>query len=138
MHHRFCASILLCLVAVRPAPAEHPPLPDLSGCWSGRWLSCTTGHQGPLHATICRIDEGHYCAEFRGRFFLILPFRYRVMLNVVGQEGGKVLLAGQKDMGRRYGVFTYCASADCCEFAADYFSCKDQGNFFLCRTCCGK
>ncbi len=36
------------------AAPEFAPL-SLAGCWSGSWLSCTTGHKGPMQATFCQI-----------------------------------------------------------------------------------
>lgn len=105
---------------------------DLSGHWTGTWQSDTTGHHGPLRCTLTRIDDSHYRADFAGRFFKILPFRYSVDLEVM-QEGDLVLLAGDHTLGRRLGVFHYDAEATCTDFVATYSSCKDQGTFTLSR-----
>jgi hypothetical protein len=107
---------------------------DLSGTWSGRWDSLSTGHTGPLNANFTRINESQYQVDFRGRFFKLIPFRYSVVLNVV-EEGETVRLSGDNYLGRRYGWFHYDAvvAGDC--FTANYTSCKDDGQFRLTRCC---
>ncbi|HUE72995.1 MAG TPA: hypothetical protein VMP01_19070, partial [Pirellulaceae bacterium] len=94
---------------------------DLSGSWSGRWDSLSTGHTGPLNANFTRINESQYQVDFRGRFFKLIPFRYSVVLNVV-EEGETVRLSGDNYLGRRYGWFHYDAvvAGDC--FTANYTS----------------
>jgi hypothetical protein len=104
---------------------------DLSGTWSGYWISDSTGHRGPLNCTLTRLDDTAYRADFSGRFFKILPFRYSVQLDVV-QDGDTVQLAGVHQLGRR-GDFHYHAEADAAEFVANYSSCKDAGRFVLSR-----
>jgi len=126
-------------VALRPARAEEPAAPvSLSGHWEGTWQDCLTGHDGPLQADFCRLDETCYEVEFRGRFFKVIPFRYSVVLRVVGEEDDKLLLAGSSDLGRRQGTFHYHAEATDCCFTAWYKSCKYQGRFDLkrCTRCC--
>ncbi|MEX2026906.1 MAG: hypothetical protein WEH44_06385 [Pirellulaceae bacterium] len=107
---------------------------DLSGAWSGRWDSLSTGHSGPLNANFTRINESQYQVDFRGRFFKLIPFRYSVVLDVV-EEGETVRLSGDNYLGRRYGWFHYDAvvAGDC--FTANYSSCKDDGQFRLTRCC---
>ena len=106
---------------------------DLSGHWSGHWISCTSGHKGPLHADFCKICETKYRVTFKGRFFVIFPFRYQVMLNVVSDDGEHVTLAGTSYLGRIYGTFRYNATATCTDFVSRYDSCKDDGKFVLHR-----
>lgn len=107
---------------------------DLSGSWSGSWVSSKTGHKGPLHAEFSRIDATSYQVDFRGRFFKIMPFRYSVVLSVV-EEGDTVRLAGDSYLGRLFGWFHYDAVADAGSFTANYSSCKDDGQFCLSRCC---
>lgn len=114
---------------------------DLSGFWRGGWESYNTGHCGPLKASFCKICDDQYSVIFRGRFFKIIPFRYAVVLNVVGEEDGKVKLAGSNYIGRRFGTFDWEAEATETEFVARYTSCRYVGEFSLCRcstcpTCC--
>jgi hypothetical protein len=109
---------------------------DLSGCWSGGWYSCSNGHRGPLQASFCRLDNGDYVVEFRGRFLLnLIPFRYSVTLNVVEETEDHVQLRGQSYLGRLAGTFYYDATATGDEFRADYSSCNDNGYFWLQRCC---
>jgi hypothetical protein len=108
---------------------------DLSGAWSGRWMSCTTGHNGPLRATFCRLDAAHYEVNFRGRFFKVFPFRYSVVLRVVYEDAYTTRLQGSSYLGRMFGTFYYDATVSGCEFNANYRSCKDHGWFRMTR--CG-
>ena len=106
---------------------------DLSGSWSGQWYSCSSRHHGPLKANFCKVDDSSYQVSFKGRFFKIVPFRYSVTLNVVSDDGGTVKLAGSNYLGRMFGTFTYQATSTETKFKANYFSCKDNGRFELCR-----
>lgn len=110
---------------------------DLTGHWTGQWISCTSGHQGPLQADFCRIDDGRYRVTFRGRFCAIIPFRYEVTLRVVSDDGENVTLAGSSYLGRIYGTFTYRATATATSFVSRYDSCRDDGKFVLrrCGSC---
>ncbi len=107
---------------------------DISGCWSGSWVSCKSGHKGPLNATICKIDETHYSAHFKGRFLKIVPFRYSVTLRVV-EEGDVMKLQGSSYLGRIMGTFHYTAFVSGGKFDATYTSCKDHGKWVM--TQCG-
>lgn len=119
----------LLLAVASPAPAV-----DLSGSWTGRWESTSTGHAGPLRATFRPCGEGRWAVDFSGRFFKIFPFRYSVTLRVIedGEEG--VTLAGSSWLGRMFGTFCYRAEADACRFEAHYTSKKDTGVFRLKRA----
>jgi hypothetical protein len=110
---------------------------DLSGCWEGRWESCSSGHQGPLNARFCKLDDTHYRVYFSGRFFKVFPFHYSVTLVVTGQDGDTLHLSGSSYLGRMFGTFHYNARATSCSFVADYTSCKDRGRFILHRSCGG-
>src|SRR5688572_12178754 len=81
---------------------------DLSGSWSGRWDSQSTGHTGPLKAEFTRIDDSQYQVDFRGRFLKLVPFRYSVVLTAV-DEGDTVRLSGDNYLGRMFGWFHYDA-----------------------------
>ena len=121
----------LCGILVSASSAQAV---DLSGSWSGYWISDSTGHRGPLRCNFTLLDNGTYQARFSGRFLKVIPFRYSVDLNVV-QDGDTVILAGEQVLGRRLGTFHYDAQATCDEFVANYSSCKDQGRFVLTRCC---
>ena len=125
--------VILCVLTFGAAQA--PVGPDLSGCWSGRWSNCNNTHTGPLHATFCKCEGDSYRVNFHGRFFKLIPFRYSVVLNVTKREADKVYLAGESNLGKLFGTFTYTAEATNDHFDAHYSSCKYQGTFDLKRCC---
>jgi len=134
------AVILAIALAAISALASSSVAADLSGCWQGTWESCTSGHQGPLNATFCRISPTQYDVRFSGRFFKLIPFHYSVTLNVESENENSTTLAGSHDLGRLVGTFTFRANATASSFVANYSSCKDQGKFTLSRCCssCGQ
>lgn len=115
-----------------PAAVAAAPVPDLSGAWSGTWLSSSTGHDGPLKARFHRVDATHYDVHFRGRFCKLIPFCYRVTLCVAGCQNGCVTLTGSKRLPI-FGTFTIRASANCNQFTARYSSSEDCGIFRMSR-----
>lgn len=125
--------VLLSCTAGANAGESSCPAPDLSGKWpTGRSRSESSGHNGPLQASFCKIDETHYRVQFRGRFARIVPFRYTVTLEVIGNQGDKVLLSGSARLPL-FGMFSYSAEATAHEFISTYSSCDDQGVFELKR-----
>lgn len=117
--------------------ASNAAAADLSGCWEGCWKSCATGHHGKLRATICKVDDAHYCARFSGTFFRVIPFRYSTMLDA-SDDGQTVTLTGSSYLGRLMGTFHYHGTADDCNFTMNYSSCKDDGLFKMTRVSCCK
>lgn len=111
---------------------------DLSGHWEGSWHSAGSGHSGPLSADFCRLSNGNYQVTFRGRFWKIMPFRYRVVLCAYEDDQGQVHLSGTQSLGRLSGTYHYRATASDCSFRADFWSCRERGVFCLTRrTRCG-
>jgi hypothetical protein len=135
-------SAVILAIALGAMTAAGPPAgaADLSGCWQGTWESCTSGHQGPLNATFCRVSPTQYDVRFSGRFFKFIPFHYSVTLNVESEDETSTTLAGSHYLGRMVGTFTFRANATATSFVANYSSCKDQGKFVLSRCCssCGQ
>ena len=68
----------------QPAVVVVPSVPDLSGKWSGYWVSDKNGHNGPLRATFRQQDWDTYRVTYSGRFAKIIPFRYSTTMDVVG------------------------------------------------------
>lgn len=134
-HFGFAAALGLLCVTLASGDSGPRQAPDLAGTWSGTWKSCSSGHHGPLHANLCRLNENCYRADFRGRFFKVFPFQYSVNLTVTGYDGDKVLLAGQSYLGRLFGTFHYHAEVTDEKFVATYCSCRDHGQFVMCRSC---
>lgn len=125
-------------------PSETPPLapatpraciPDLSGEWSGYWVSHDTGHTGPIRARFERTDACHYRVVFCGRFCKVLPFRYATTLNITGYGPGYVCLGGSQRLGPLFGTFSYNASATSTRFVSNYQADDDSGKFVMSRCC---
>ncbi len=126
------ASLIAVTLLVSSAAAQAPCI-DLSGWWpEGCWKEERSGHQGPLRARLTRLDGGRYRAVFSGRFAAVVPFRYAVVLDVVGERDGKVLLAGSQWLPL-FGRFTYSGEATACDFRATFTSRGDGGTFHLRR-----
>ena len=106
--------------------------PNLSGRWSGYWVSESTGHTGPLKGRFKHVDDTHYRVVFTGRFFKVIPFRYSQKLEVVGGDGENVFLAGSSRLPG-FGTYEYSANATSREFHATYQSRRDRGAFILRR-----
>ena len=106
--------------------------PDLSGKWSGRWMSDKNGHSGPLHARIRPIDADTYRVAYRGRFWGVFPFYYRTTMSVSGVGDGVVALTASQSLGP-FGTFTTTAVATSTYFDATFSSRKDSGRFVMSR-----
>ncbi|MCY2969544.1 MAG: hypothetical protein NTZ30_02600 [Planctomycetota bacterium] len=61
---------------------EKDAKPNLSGSWSGNWISDGSGHKGPMKAVFRSVGTDSYEVTFSGRFFKFIPFRYKVTLMV--------------------------------------------------------
>ena len=133
---RIAFALISLLVASAFAFADPPPTagPDLTGHWSGTWESCKNGHHGPLSADFCKAECG-YDVIFHGRFFKVIPFRYRTTLVVTGQEGDKVFLTASQRLGPVLGRFEMTAEATATDFVAHWCSGNDHGLFTLKRCC---
>jgi hypothetical protein len=66
-----------------------------AGRWRGEWTSSSTGHRGPMRANIRPQSDGTYSARFSGRFFVVIPFTYRVDM-VPTYPGSHQLIADKK------------------------------------------
>ncbi len=104
--------------------------PDLSGKWSGYWVSDTNGHRGPLHATFTPLGDDAYRVKYRGRFAVVIPFRYVTTMDVVGRGDGVVVLAAEKPLGP-FGTFRTTATVTSSTFDATFTSRRDSGRFVL-------
>jgi hypothetical protein len=113
-------------------PAVAAAQDPTGGGWRGRWESDPTGHSGPIRATVAAAGPDAYRATFRGRFWVVFPFRYAVTLNVVGADGERVYLGGDQRVPL-FGTFHYTAVADDRTFRLEYQSRRDYGRFTLAR-----
>ena len=75
------------------------------GVWKGRWQSQSTGHSGPMRATIRQTGPGQYDARWVGRFAAVIPFVYRSQLTEVASPDGQVTLHSRKQLGPLMGNY---------------------------------
>ena len=78
----------LLLVFSAPSAAQSP---DLSGRWSGYWVSDKNGHTGPLHGRFRQIDANTYRVAYHGRFWRVFPFYYRTTMQIDGAGDGMAM-----------------------------------------------
>ncbi|QEL15330.1 hypothetical protein [Limnoglobus roseus] len=124
-------AVAFALLAASPAFAQDSPV---AGSWSGYWISDTSGHRGPLRATVRPVDGGSaYRATYRGRFAAVIPFRYSMTMNVVGSDGGTTYLAGEQRLPL-FGTFRYSATVTDADFVSSFDARRDRGRFVMTRT----
>lgn len=75
------------------------------GKWKGEWRSESTGHRGPMRATIRPNGQGGYDARFSGRFFVVIPFTYKVAMQPGLDAVGNVRLVANKPLGPMLGSY---------------------------------
>lgn len=107
-------------------------LPDLTGSWSGYWVSAKNDHTGPLHGRFRQIDDDTYRVAFRGRFAKVVPFWYTTKLHVTGATDGTVQLAASQRLPL-LGEYRTSASATATSFKATFTARSDSGRFVLTR-----
>jgi hypothetical protein len=69
---------------------------------------------------------------FTGRYFGVLPFRFKTTLRVIEQDGTTTRLAGESRVGV-FGTFSYDAVATETNFDATFQSRRYSGRFTLTR-----
>jgi len=108
---------------------------DLSGWWTGTWLSHSNGHDGPIRGYFSKISDDQYRVHFDGRFWGVFPFKYSVILTVTERNSDSLTMSGSSDLGLLFGTFRYTATVTDTHFVASYCSRRDQGVFSLSRAC---
>src|SRR5262245_63095217 len=124
---RFVLVAVLVLVFAGSAIAQPP---DLSGRWSGRWISDKNGHNGPLNGRFRQLDAETYRVAFSGRFAKVIPFWYTTKLHVSGVGDGVVMLSASQRLPL-VGEYRTTALATATDFDATFSSAKDSGRFVL-------
>jgi hypothetical protein len=109
-----------------------PTVPDLTGKWSGYWVSDKNGHTGPLRATFVSQGPECYRVTYRGRFAAVIPFRYSTTMTEVGTGDGVVSLYAEKRLGPM-GTFRTSAIVTNSSFNATFTSRRDSGRFVMSR-----
>lgn len=123
MHRMKLAALAMLLTLAFTARAD-----DAKSRWKGNWTSDTTGHKGPLKASVTQEGPESYKARFTGRFAGVVPFMYTSKMHVTGVENGRVHLAADRKLPM-FGQFNTRAVIDGDRFDATYQAKKDQGSF---------
>lgn len=123
--------IALALLLVLAAPGSAQP-PDLSGRWSGYWVSDKNGHTGPLHGRFRQVDAETYRVAYHGRFWRVFPFYYRTTMHLDGTGDGIAMLSASQRLGP-LGTFTTTALATDIDFNATFAAPNDSGRFVMSR-----
>jgi hypothetical protein len=118
--------------ADEPVPCS-PVVPDLTGRWTGCWVSDKNGHHGPIRAHITQVSGSCYRIRFTGRFWKVVPFVYSLTLRVVETQPGAVVLAGGMNLGPLLGHIHCEARVTACQFDARFSAKNDLGRFVLTR-----
>jgi hypothetical protein len=95
-------------------------------------VSDRNGHTGPLSAKFTPRGPDSYRVTYRGRFAVVIPFRYSTTMNVVGTGDGVVVLAAEKRLGLM-GTFRTTAVASGTNFDATFTGRRDSGRFVMRR-----
>jgi hypothetical protein len=104
--------------------------PQITGRWTGEWISETSGHSGPLKARIRQIDDCTYRATFRGRFALVIPFWYTTKFHVDSHEDTAIVMSTTQQLPL-IGEYRTTATVTPSVFDARYSSRRDSGRFFM-------
>ena len=114
-------------------PVAEPEKKDLSGWWTGTWLSHMNGHDGPINGYFTKLDDDNYCVHFNGMFWEIFPFQYNVVLSVTERSKDSVAMSGSSNLGLLFGTFSYTAKVTDKDFTASFRSNLDRGVFTMTR-----
>jgi hypothetical protein len=126
---RFTLGVLITVTMVGSAAAQTPS----GGGWRGEWVSETTGHRGPLAASVKPLANGDVRVRYWGRFLKVVPFTYAVTMHRTGTgEAGEVFLTNTSKL-MFFGSFTADAVLTEHSFESRYNSKKDRGRFSLRR-----
>jgi hypothetical protein len=123
---------LILVVSVCPSLAYAGP-PELSGQWSGYWVSDKNGHTGPLHGKFTQLDCETYRVRYHGRFAKVIPFWYTTKMHVTGAFDDSLVLTASQNLGPFLGTFKTTAVATPSSFEAQFSSRGDSGRFVLTR-----
>ena len=118
------------LLALDHTASAQPP--NLSGRWSGHWVSDKNGHTGPLRGRFRQVDEGTYRVAYHGRFWRIFPFYYRTTMRIESAGDGVVVLSASERLGP-LGTFHTTALASGTSFNAVFQAARDSGRFVMSR-----
>ena len=128
----FRGGFVICVLCAFATTSFSAP-PELSGRWSGYWVSETNGHTGPLHGSFKQLDAETYRVRFHGRFAKVIPFWYSTKMHIAGATDDAILLSASQNLGPLFGTFRMTATASATSFDAGFTSRSDSGRFVLSR-----
>ncbi|MEZ6108958.1 MAG: hypothetical protein R3B96_23485 [Pirellulaceae bacterium] len=107
--------------------------PNPAGCWQGEWKSCSSGHHSARERRsfpVVTVDAEPSFAVDSSRSS---RFRYSVTLHTVSVDGDTVHLAGSQNLEPTLWHVPLHGRGHRMPFRARYSSCKDRGQFVMCR-----
>lgn len=126
-------AIAVAVTSLLAASAASAGDPIEGGGWRGSWQSDTSGHSGPMRATVRKLSATEYRVWFAGRFAGVVPFAYPARLSVTGATPEGVMLAGSQNLGPGLGQFRTTAVASPTLLDARFTAKRDRGRFVLTR-----
>lgn len=121
------AIVSILVSAERSSHAQSP-----AGRWRGEWTSGSTGHHGPMRASIRPQSDGTYSARFSGRFFVVIPFTYRV--DMVPASPGSNRLVADKKLGPIMGSYRMQTHFGSQSMSGQFQAAGDKGTVQMTRT----
>ena len=102
------------------------------GVYRGKWVSSSTGHQGPMRVRIRPRGDGTYNARFTGRFAKVIPFSIRTTMRPVNAGCNQTTLVAERRIPV-FGSYRMRASVTPSSLNANYDASVDQGYFTMQR-----
>ncbi|MEM7234523.1 MAG: hypothetical protein AAF517_20250 [Planctomycetota bacterium] len=103
---------------------------ELTGAWSGRWLSDYNGHTGALRCVVRKDEDGNYYARYRASFAKILRFEYELPVRFQSC-GGLYNFQSSANLGWLWGTHESRGEIAGSRFTAAYRASVDHGSFEL-------
>jgi hypothetical protein len=125
------AALAMCFLVFFSTNSWAAP-PELTGQWSGYWVSEHSGHSGPLRGKFVPLDAETYRVRFSGRFARVIPFVYSTKMHVSASGDDVLVLNARQNLGP-FGTFQTTATATATDFNATFTSRADTGRFVLTR-----
>jgi hypothetical protein len=108
---------------------------QLAGIWEGTWQSNYNGHTGKLKAIITPCGNGHYHAQYKGTFALVVPFAYETTHYGEVGEDGVIYFSGRQSLGKLAGGdYVTQGWANGATFFATFQADVDHGTFRMHRV----
>lgn len=101
--------------------------------YRGKWQSQSTGHQGPMRVKVTPRGDGNYDARFTGRFFVLIPFTYKVQLNSQGRTECGEQLSAYRKLGPLLGSYQMSAQKTPGTLTGSFSAAGDTGVITMTR-----